>query len=543
MLINTLKKLLPFLSLAVVVVFVFKDLPQTFYQQDEWNGLGLALAEGSRSILNGVQSVISIFLGKGRLISNGIFYLFLYGFPFQNSQMAIFAIFLHLIATSLVYFLVNRFLKNSTISFLGALFFAVNSVSHGAVTWPFVATSAVGSSIFVLLATLFFFRYIDTTKTKWLFLAGLLLYLSLWFKETGLYMFIFLPFATLIFKKYEPLIFLKKFWLFLLPFLLIVGYRVLELRLRITGSNLYITGNNDNFFLTLIIRAILYPLTSFSLMFVPGNHFIEFAREVVHDNYPFFAGAPNFVLIAQSAILDILAVVLTGFIIFVIFLFLRKEKSENINIVIFWLAFSLFSFIPYIVLAKDFSYLESRYYYVSVAGGSFLLAWLLQRLRQIIGKVGFLVFVAPLYVFFLWWHVNTVRAAISEQVVLSNIRNNFIIQLREQLPTLNAKKNIFYVTSDKNYWADTNMLPFQQGSGYTLMVLYYYSGKIPSEFLKNGYLFEIGSQGYKESGDLGFGFFWNKEELTKAMETHKLPENSIIYLSYNSKKESVTISK
>lgn len=525
--------------LTGVIVAVFWQLTKTFYQQDEWNGLGLVFSEGFKSILPGTFRPVDILFVKGRFLSSLIFYFFARYLPFQNSQMAILAIALHFIASTLVFFLIEKVLKNKFLSFFGAAFFAVNSVSHGAVTWSVIAISTVGSSIFIFWSILTSFKFVETDKSKWLFTTGLLLYVSLWFKETGLYLFLFFPVAALIFKKYKfsskaSFSYFKKFGMFLFPFLLIVGYRVLELRFRTTTSNLYLTGANENFFLTLLIRAILYPLTSFSLMYVPGNYFIQFAREVIHDNYPFFANAPNFLLIAQTTMIDILSLVLTIFILFLTFLFLRKEKSEVAEYVMFWLAFSLFSFIPYIVLAKDFSYLESRYYYVPVAGAAFLLAWLLGRVRKFVGKAVFFGVAIPLYLLYLLLHASVVRHAIGDQIALSNTRRDFITQLKTQVPTLDNKKNVFYTTSDRHYWADTNMLPFQQGSGYTLMVLYYDSGKIPQSFLKDGYLFEIGSQGYRESGDIGFGFFYDEKALDEAITTYKLPKDSIIRLKYDS---------
>ena len=531
------KNILAFLILTSVILVVFYKLTQTFYQQDEWNGMGLVYSEGIKSVFPETFKPIDILIVKGRFVSSFIFYLFAKFYPLQNLPIAIFALVLHIIATMLVFFLIRKYNNNYTAAILGSSLFALNSVAHGTVTWSVIAISTVGSSIFIFWSILTFFKFIETSKSKWLLITGLLLYISLWFKETGIYLFLFFPLVSLFLKKYKfspsaMLSYFKQFWMFLLPFLLIVGYRILELRLRTTTSNLYLTGADENFFLTLFIRAILYPLTSFSLMYVPGNYFIQFARVVIHDNYPFFADAPNFLLIAQSVALDVLALVLTIFIIFLTLLLLRKEEKEKAKIVLFWLAFSLFSFVPYIVLAKDFSYLESRYYYVPVAGGAVLLAWFLLRLRQIIGKLGFLVFIVPLSSLFILWHTNTIEAAIEEQVKLSNTRKSLMFQLAEQLPTLSSQKNVFYITSDKNYWADTNMLPFQQGSGYTLMVLYYNSGKIPKSFLINGYLFEIGSQGYKESGDMGFGFFTDKKELEKAVTNYNLPPSSILHLQY-----------
>jgi len=363
-----------FIFLSLVIGAVFWNLIHTFYQQDEWNGLGLVYSQGIKSMFPNTFHPVDLLVVKGRFLSSLAFYFIAKYFPLNNVPFALLALALHLFASCLVFTLIKKHIKSFWPALIGSIFFALNSVSHGAVTWSVIAISTVGSSIFIFWSILTFFKFIETDKSKWLFVAGLLLYISLWFKETGLYLFVFFPIAILLFKRPKLGSFIKQFSPFLLTFIFVTGYRILELRLRTTTSNLYITGASENFFLTLIVRAVLYPLTSFSLMFVPGGDFINFAREVVHDNYPFFADAPNFLLIAQSAVLDILALTLTIFISFLIFLLSRKEEKENAKTVLFWVAFTLFSFVPYIVLSKDFSYLESRYYYVPVAGGAFLLA-------------------------------------------------------------------------------------------------------------------------------------------------------------------------
>lgn len=534
-----------FICLVVIlftILFTYKDLPQTFYQQDEWYGLGLAFAEGGSSIFSGISRPLDFLFVKGRIFSNLIFYLFSSYFPLQNIQMAIFAILLHIIATFLVFILVEKFIHNRFVSLLGALFFAVNAVSHGAVTWSLIAINTVTSTIIVLLGILFFFKYKTDShfaarraKAKWLILSGVMVYLSLWFKETGLYIFLFLPLGTLLFKRYSLISFFKTFWTFFLPFILIVTYRIIELKLRTTTSNLYITGLNENFFSTIFLRAILYPLTSFSLMFVPGDQFLSFAREVQDEVYPFLAQAGNNILIAQTAILDLLAIILTFLILFCIILLLKKEKFGSKRTLLFWLMFSFMSFLPYVVLSKDFSYLEGRYYYLSAVGGAVLLSWVVKRLWEILNPRIFYLIILPFVVFYIIFHASVVRGAITEQVRLSNLRKDFIMQLKTFVPTLDNKRQVFYTTSDQNYWDDGNKIPFQQGSGYTFMVLYYGSGKIPKEFLKEGFLFEIGSQGYKQIGEYGFGYFWDKEKLEKVVKQYNLPQSSIIKLEYNSK--------
>lgn len=521
--------------LCVVIIAVFYRLTQTFYQQDEWNGLGLVLSQGINSVFPGAFKPVDLLFVKGRLLSSLIFYIFAKNFPFQNAPLALLAIALHIIGTFLVFILIKKHVKNVLIALLGAIFFAVNSVSQGAITWPVVAINTAGSGIFILVALMLFFKYTESCRPRWLVFTALAIYVSLWFKETGLYLFLFLSLAALIFNRYKIKFYVKQFWWFFVPFFLIVGYRVIELRMIATDANLYLTGASGNFFLTLLIRMVLYPLTSFSLMFVPGQYFIEFAREVLRDNYPFFANSASNILIAQSVILDLLAVVLTGFILLFFFLLLRKEKAQKFKIILFWLIFTFVGFSPYVVLGKDLSYLESRYYYIPVVGAAVLFAFILEKIWERVGNRIFYITVLPVTCVFLFLHVSSIQKAIDEQILFSNLRKNFISQIKGIVPSLNNNKNVFYITSEQNYWADGNKVPFQQGTGYTLMVLYNSTGQIPKKFLKEGYLFDIGSQGYAEVESVGFGYFWDKEKLDDAVRLYNFPENSIITLYYNSK--------
>lgn len=529
-----------FLILSVAIVALFGRLIQTFYQQDEWNAIGLIFSEGIDYIFPESFRAVDFILVKGRMLSSLIFYFFFVIFPLQNTPIAILAIMLHIVASFLVFLLARLLVKNTLLALLGALFFAVNAVSHGAITWSTIAISAAGSSILVLLSILFFFKYLENSHRKLLFLTGFALYMSLWFKETGLYLFLFFPVAAFFFKKYTLNSYSQQFWWFLVPFFALVGYRIIELRFGTPDPNLYISSANDSFFLTILIRLIIYPLTSFSLMFVPGQPFIEAAREVLRDNYKFFANAPNDVLIAQTVILDLLSVILTGVIILVIAFLLRKETVERIKKVLFWLTFTFISFSPYVVLSKDFAYLESRYYYLPAVGGAILFSWMLSRLWTFLGKKLFLILILLPTLAFMFWHASWVAKAIDEQLFFSDWRKSFIAQLKAQVSTLTQAKNIFYITSDKNYWSDGNKVPFQQGTGYTLLVLYNDSGQIPKEFLRESYLFEIGSQGYKEVGSSGFGYFWELDKLNETIKFYKLDPENVFKLKYDSEERKLS---
>ncbi|TSC88489.1 MAG: Uncharacterized protein G01um10145_892 [Microgenomates group bacterium Gr01-1014_5] len=159
-------KLFAFLVLAFVIISVFWGITDTFYQQDEWNGLGLVFSKGVESIFPGIFSPIDLLLVKGRILSSLIFYFFATLFPLQNMQLAILAIALHATGAFLVFLLAKKLVNNTLLALVGAVFFAVNAVSHGAVTWPVIAISTVGSSILVFASILSFFKFLESTRTN-----------------------------------------------------------------------------------------------------------------------------------------------------------------------------------------------------------------------------------------------------------------------------------------------------------------------------------------------------------------------------------------
>ena len=88
-------------------------------------------------------------------------------------------------------------------------------------------------------------------------------------------------------------------------------------------------------------------------------------------------------------------------------------------------------------------------------------------------------------------------------VVESQTRIKFLNQMSLLLPKLESNKNIFYITGDTDYYIVGNKVPFQQGMGYTLMVWYYHTGKIPKDLINENFLWELNSQGYKEIDNKG----------------------------------------
>lgn len=527
------------LVLVTLISGLYFSLTKTFYQQDEWLGYGLYLANYTGTIWQSTDGLVSIILGQGRILTNLLLFLFYRYFPLNVYPIAIFAIGFHIINTLTVFFLARKIFKNNLSAFLGSLFFALNSVHQSAITWPAASINTLPSTMLILIALIFYFRYLESFKQKWLGLSFIFIYVSLFFKETGIFLFLFIPTFSYFYKKQKIILFLKTYWYFFVVTILIVIFRIFGF-ISISGeSALFLTGSSKYFFDSLAVRSILYPLTSFSLSIIPPDIFLNFARYITNVYYPFIPEG-QFILVAQTAVLDLLALVATLVFGATSFILLKFTEPKIRKTVIFWFIFLLASFLPYIIISKSYSYLDSRYYYLASVGWAIIFGWILNLVIQKTNNNYLKVLVVFGFVLFLNFHAKSVIEDIDLLVNESQTRIDILEQLKELKSTLDGNKNVFYVTGDTDYLLPGNKVPFQQGFGYTLMTIYYDGGRIPDELLEDGYLFELGSQGYKEMGDYGFGYFSDKRTLEIDMKRYIIPNESVHYFYYDSTSEKVT---
>lgn len=526
------------ISLMIVVLVVFLPLTKTFYQQDEWLGFGGFLANGFGYVFSGASGVLSLFFAQGRILSNLIFSLFVNFFPLNILPFAIFAIFFHSVNVILTFLLIKKLFKKSLPAFLGSLFLAVSSVSQNSVAWAATSTNTLPSATLILLALLFYFEHLKEFKQKWSILCFVFVYLSLFFKETGIFLLLLFPFFILVFKRVPFFKLIKSYWYYLLVVALIVIFRLSQYATTPHQEALFLTGSSKYFFDSLIVRSILYPLTSFSLSLVPPTGFLNFARYITNVYYPFIP-EPQFILVAQTVVLDLLSILLTFVIVFVLTPILRITELKTRKIIIFWLIFLFVNFLPYVIISKSFSYLESRYYYLASVAWSFIFAWLLSSIFQKVESLLVKFIIMLLFISFLYFHASMIVSDTSQLVRESQIRVRILNQITTLRPTLVDKKNIFYITGDIDYLLPGNNVPFQQGFGYTLMIIYYKSGKLPREFLNDQYLFDLGNEGYKQLNGYGFGYFYNKMELRKVIKENNIPKDSLHAFFYDSKRAEV----
>jgi hypothetical protein len=534
-----------FLPVVLLIVFTYWELPQTFYQQDEWLGLGQILAQGWSHVAYGF-SPLQIIFGDGRPLTRVLGVLLFGNFPLNSEFLAFYSIFFHILNSFLVFLIAYKLLKNRLLALISSLFFAINSVSHQSVTWFGASFGAQPSAFTIFLSILLFITYLENNKKKFFYFSILSALISLYFKETAIFLFAFLPIIEMIYRKdFRVIEYMKKYFPFLFFIISFAIFRLFEMMVVRVASDGILTAKvfsnigNEYVWQSLIIRFFMYPLTSLSLIFIPVpiSLFLGYMMRKIY--YPFMDLTQRPDLVDTTAILDLLALVFSFCLIVLIFFMWRKLKKYRFPI-IFSLALFVIGILPYIVVAKTFAYMEPRYYYILSAAAGMILALVLFYLFKILKNTLARTLIIILFASLLFSHVRTIMDNINYQTIIAKERRAFISQLYNLVPTLDGSKNIFYVDGSKARFSEHNKAPFQNGIGYTLMVLYYQSGKIPKELMSEGYLWELDMQGYKEIEGKGFGYFYDLETLSEFIRESRIDPNTVIALYYDSSKQKLS---
>jgi len=510
--------------LAVIVLLFYWGLKDSFYQQDEWMALGNVLSLGDQYFLSRNDGVLSILVTQGRILSGGITYFIYKNYPFDVLPFVVIALGLHLVNTVLVYYVSRKLFKDRIAGFLAALFFALNSVSAGATTWPAASLGVTIASTSIILAVLLFYE-------RQQFLCFGLLYISLHFKEIGSYLFFALPILSFFIWREGLTRNFRNYWYFYLFGILYYVFWYLQLKSVTVEKDLFLTGSSNSFVFTALARSVMYPLTSFSLSFFPSSLMLGFAKNLTMLYYPFLAG--NLDLVSQTVVLDMIALVLTFGIFFVVYLRAGAGvKRVNLNVLVI-VILSLGSYLPYIAISKSYAYLESRYYYLGVVGSALVLAFLVTSFKKKsdVAYVSLLVFVLGLT----FLHLTCLRGEINRLGYSAKVNKSILEQVDQILPRMGESGTVIYLEGDRNYYiGEGNPLPFQQGTGYTIALWYYGRNPKLKDVVKDRFLWDLGSQGYKESNGYVFGYYWNKEDLKADLGAGGFGVEDVICLYYDS---------
>lgn len=522
--------------LSLFILAAYYNLPRTFYQQEEWIGVGYAMANGFQAFIPR-YSFAQILIGQGRVVAAPINYIFYYYFPLNVLPFVIFAIIFHILNSFLVFVLTYQLSKNSFLAKISALFFAVASVGDQAVSWPATTTTTLPAAFFSFLSLCLYVCFIETRQKRQLYFSLVFVIFAFLFKESSIFIFLIFPIIYLLFSKtkFSLVDIFKIHFPFLLYLMAMVGVRLAGTYFDTHPTEIYMSASSITWY-KLAFRLIFYPLESLSQIFIHGSILYPLADIFGRSNYYRIWGTAGAPVVMETIASDMLSLFFSFIILGVTAIIYNIEKNLR-KISLFAIAFTLFSFIPYIFIDKPTAFIESRHFYMSVAGGGILLALFFYSIRSFLVKKLHLSFyrssilVLCTLLLFLVVQINYIHKDINAQVLLATERKKFLASLHELYPTI-PKNPIFYFTSDHDYYIPGNKVPFQHGFGYSLMVLYFKTGMIPKELLTLEYLWIMPEQGYKEVGGKGFGYFWELDKVKKTVLEKKLDINSIVAARY-----------
>lgn len=505
-----------FLSL---VGFTYWKLTEHFFEQDEWMGLGHLFVLGSKILTEGGNLYEVFFFGAGRPLAtliNSIFYTL---FGFNTLPLALFSIFLQATTMYFLFVLLRRLGSGFWVSLFATTFFGINATSAQVVTW-FSSLAVILSSLFLVVSTIVFVDFVNSKDTKKLVLSFIMFYLSFLTKEINvLFGLLFLLYHYRFGGKN-----IRKSLIVSLPFLAIgilsFSRYIWSFFLRSEQVGLIIKSSSLGPRL-LLENLILVPTASFSQIFIPPEKMYLFTRKI----FFLFKGFDPGDLVVQTTLATQFSVAISVVLVVLIIYLYRRGFLARRNLLMGFLVY-LLAVSPYVIIQKGGSaYLEGRYYYLAVLGVSVIFAGLKGLEKQ--GKQRVLLFFILLL--YLIMQAGAIQSSLSRKVEFSRRRIDLVQKLMS-IDLKENKRNVFYIASDQEYLGQP--LPFQQGIGYTLMVIYYPQGVIPEEFLAKNHLWNIGSQGYFEFQPFGFGYFSDKEALGEFMTQKKISDYKLISLEY-----------
>lgn len=499
--------LIIYFVIFLIIIFGYWNLPNGFFEQDEWHSFGNYILLQSLSIIDFIKTVLIngpfTHFTPLSLLTKMTFFNF---FKLNANFYFLISLFFHFLISIQVFVLITNLTKSKLKAFIGLLFFAVNASHFQAVTWLGTFEGVELSTFFGLLALN---KYL-TNQNK--IQIAFCILISLLFKEIGFIFFGLIVFLMLYEKEK-----LKNTLqiIYALGIYLILKFSYLLFNLP---SKPAVIANNLNDFGNIIIYngVSLFPkLLSISLF---SNNLIKKTSNFIFPYLePFLPDLNNIWVVYSDMIYDLVAFVAGLFLFIIITLFLYKKHKKEYLLSILFVIFSAVLLIP---LKKYLIYPDSRYFYTVTIGISIIIASLSKKIS--------IVFWALL----LTVNVIYLKIEVNGQVQLGIIRKNILRETNAFLPQL-SNNTIIYTESNKSYFGfDRTILPFQNGLGEILLVNYSLKQKIPIEFIKNDNFWDINYQGYENYNNFGFGYYYNLDNLKERILKDNISLNNVYSFSF-----------
>lgn len=544
--------LIVFLIYVVLILYIYWDLPKTFFQQDEWGSMGRFIYLSSVEKPLALKKFLLTDVALHFTPLTNLFYYWQFKLLGVNfTPYALFSIGLHLLNSFLVFYLANLLFRKKYLALASGVLFAANSISHQSVTWTATTINSGGTCLFLLFALIFTYQYLNSQKIKWFYFGLSSLIVSLGFKETSVFLFIFIPIFWLIFSSIKKFsIFKKPIFVLVLVFLVYFGLRAILL----TNASSYVFEAKRHPPPPKIVypyRLIVTPFKTLSQSFLGEKIILNLAGEIVKLGYPYFQeqiGTTYYDLVSQTITADLVSYSLTVLILglsFFVFKYFKNLKEDNLaKSVILAIVFISLSSLPFVFIpgkAGYFSIFEPRHLYISLIGSSFLITlfifslskWLARKTKRPI-YLYFFLFSIPI----LFFHIKGIRRDLSVLVDRSQVRKEILNKIKTNYPDL-PPKAVFYIESDTAYYGlppEEKTLPFQTGPGRTLLVWYYEQEKYPPCLFEDSFLYVLpSSQGFRFCQGRGFGYFRQYEKLAEVFMKEEISPNEVFAFSFTGK--------
>ncbi len=542
-------------TIFAAVFFIYRSLPKTFFQQDEWWSFGTMIAASQRGGFLRILTDLTMESAKvhvvplATLFQIALFRTFYLSFP----PYAFFSIVMHGLNTLLVFYLSRLLLKKNSLSIVAALIFAGASIPQQAVSWFAAAIIVQGATFFSLTSILFLLLYLQRPSKRWYAYGSCLSLLSaLFFNEYSLFLFVYLPLLAFIMAKKPAKPLLVKF---AKPLgVTAVFYLSLRITMWFLGRPIVLGQQEVLVQPTVAVyayRLLTTPLRFLSQTFVPQQQIIGIARLLTKFAYPQFVatdGVPNPYMV-ESVVLDLVGY-LAAFVIIAIsgagyFWFRRHHDRISANALTVSLLLILTSSLPFILIPGKAGYTsiyEPRYLYLGTGGMSIMVVlWLTGFLKRIFSGSGAmrsfaLIFLLIPYFLFNYQSVQKDLALLEKRSI---VRRSLLTTVQKDYPAL-PERVIFFTQSDRSYYglpADEPTLPVQSGFGRMLMIWYQRTENFPACFYDSLFLHDLIAQGYRQCEGRGFGYFRNYQKLLEAMKANLLTGDNVIAYSWTAQTE------
>ncbi len=551
-----------FAFLAILIVIFTNGFLNTYFQQDEWNGFGVIITLANKPIWAWFNLATSLHFFP----LNSLTWLMMYRvFEYNAVYYILTAIIIHIIASFLVFILAKKLSSSMFVGVLTAVLFATNSRARTAFLHLGVFSNTVPFFIFVIL----FFIYLLNIAKKSVYgikeavILLLLFFSAVFFREEGVILIPLLPAFLYVYNKVA--LNKKNIKFFLVFYGFSTAFFIYRIYLQfITPHADQISGKS--FFLTYLYNALTFPFKLIVQNIVDGYYDVMlFVIKHYNVIYPF-----EIPFQVVTTVLFDLAILL----LFIIIAFLFIIFTKGIKDKVFWKHIQFFLFFILInagmlaTIGRRMERIEERYLYLSGFAVLFIFSLIAYKIYTTktgnkLYNLGKKLFVSITIIIIIFSSYFVMQEEIKIHQLQGQVRKQIISNIVKLHPTI-PKKTIFYIKCKEvcvrnvEFGVSNNLvLPFSSGPGWIILLQYakenesayhkFFSyngqgivwdwkvGKFAKTQVKE-FLWDMGSQGYREIGDYGFGYYTDINLLQEVLLKEKLSKNVVIGLEYDEKK-------